>query len=512
MYFSKALGLTILLVCAVHIFFAQSGASAERVNAFTTQQVQSNLHNVKSSFDSLTWTSRVDPFDFHNSATFQQRYLFEQSAIPNTPLFVYTGGEANIEYYHLHSGGSFYDIARTFNASILILEHRYYGQSMPQTDGRVDYLSVDAAMHDFAEIIKFYRAKLNPSAVITGGGSYAGMLSAYMRVRYPHLVSVAVASSAPFSMIGVGDQNDPRYFGKITKVYQAADPNCPQTIRRAFNALNAYASQPGGAAQVQQDLGLCSAPETQQDFDWIAKWIRQGFTDISQGNYPNDDPKLSFPVNSTCKILVSSTNDADALPVVGKALNVAYPGVDCHDYKTEYFPCVDTSGCGERSPDGLSWDYQACTQLSYFPASNGGNADMFFPMPDNLTRHDEYCRAAWNVTASDFAQSLSTDFPSIDNWEAATTRVIFTNGQLDPWCPGGVKGSQGFWNPAFIIPQASHHADLNTFTQNDPVMFWFARDMIIQLITQFIKPQPDIDQLNRIYSRMNQLFDESCYP
>jgi len=61
------------------------------------------------------------------------------------------------------------------------------------------YLTAAQAMEDFNVALKHIRKTYDSEfrAVIAFGGSYGGMLAAWMRMKYPHQVQGAHAASAP---------------------------------------------------------------------------------------------------------------------------------------------------------------------------------------------------------------------------------------------------------------------------------------------------------------------------
>ena len=54
-------------------------------------------------------------------------------------------------------------------------------------------------MMDFVNLVQFIKEKYSAKnkAVITFGGSYGGMLSAWIRMKHPHVFQGALAASAP---------------------------------------------------------------------------------------------------------------------------------------------------------------------------------------------------------------------------------------------------------------------------------------------------------------------------
>lgn len=124
-----------------------------------------------------------------------------------SPILFYTGNEGDIELFAQNTG-FMWEIAPKLGAKLVFAEHRYYGKSMPFGNSSYDsphhlgFLTSEQALADFALLLD----TINPSPskpgrskrpVIALGGSYGGMLSAWFRIKYPHVVLGAIASSAP---------------------------------------------------------------------------------------------------------------------------------------------------------------------------------------------------------------------------------------------------------------------------------------------------------------------------
>ena len=89
-------------------------------------------------------------------------------------------------------------------------EHRFYGESQPAPPydtRRLQLLTPQQALEDAVTLIGSVRAARGCSGegdsprcpVVTFGGSYPGWLSAMMRLRYPTVVDMSYAASAPMN-------------------------------------------------------------------------------------------------------------------------------------------------------------------------------------------------------------------------------------------------------------------------------------------------------------------------
>ncbi|KHJ77606.1 hypothetical protein OESDEN_22774 [Oesophagostomum dentatum] len=125
------------------------------------------------------------------------------------PIFFYTGNEGDIEGF-VTATGMMWDLAPMFNAAVIFAEHRFYGESQPfgndsyASINNMGYLTSEQALADYAALLFALKTPGNGlrvsypqnTTVIAFGGSYGGMLSAWFRIKYPHVVTGFVTDAS----------------------------------------------------------------------------------------------------------------------------------------------------------------------------------------------------------------------------------------------------------------------------------------------------------------------------
>ena len=147
--------------------------------------------------------SHFDP----TNVTFQQRVCIYDGYVDGDggPIFFYPGHESPVDFY-INNTGLMWEVGKEVGALLVFAEHRYVGESSPTLTGMsgcLKYLTTEEAMADFAKIAwnltrvatedGSYAAPT--SKIVAFGGSHGARLSTLMRLKYPHLISGAIASS-----------------------------------------------------------------------------------------------------------------------------------------------------------------------------------------------------------------------------------------------------------------------------------------------------------------------------
>ncbi|KAL5012313.1 hypothetical protein ScPMuIL_010864 [Solemya velum] len=437
----------------------------------------------------------LDHFNYMSNGqkTYKQRYLIQDKWWDREagPIFFYTGNEGDITDFWDNTGFMF-DIAPQFGALVLFAEHRYYGKSMPfgnaslQRDN-IGLLTIEQALADFVTLLYHVKQDLNATKcpVIAFGGSYGGMLSAWIRFKYPNAIAGSIAASAPIFLLADNINRD-FFFADVTKDFQKASAQCADNVRSGFTALaKMAASGPSGLQNISKIFHLCKPLSTQDDYMHMLAWIRNSFTFLAMLDYPypasfmGDLP--ANPVNVACDDIGNAT---DVVSGLAKATELYYNGtagtLQCFDIFTEYVPCADPTGCG-TGPAGISWDYQACTELPTVNGSNG-KSDFFPVLPFTPEMRDDYCQKTWGV-------SPRRDWGAVQFWTEnlqAASNIVFSNGDLDPWRDGGVLKTTNPNIQVAIVKGGAHHLDLRGHNAKDPIGVVAVREIEKQFIRKWV--------------------------
>jgi lysosomal Pro-X carboxypeptidase len=94
------------------------------------------------------------------------------------------------------------------------------------------YLTTEQAQYDYVQLIKQVRKDYGGEdrAVIVFGGSYGGMLAAWLRMKFPATFQGAHAASAPI-LFYPGSVSPYGFNAVVTNDFAKYDANCPVFIR-----------------------------------------------------------------------------------------------------------------------------------------------------------------------------------------------------------------------------------------------------------------------------------------
>jgi hypothetical protein len=208
--------------------------------------------NVSSGFALRHFSQLVDHFNClaAGNQTFSQRYLLRDADWRSgAPIFVFTGAEGGDVTRVIGDYGSVLALAAKLGAMVVVIEGRFFGQSLPADsggsgrlplNGTAGVLSVEQMIEDYAVIIESIRDEHGAggwsSPVFTFGGSLAGTLAALTRLSRPWLVDAAFASSSP--LLGwVGQTDVFAWRARVTATWEEAHAGCSRLVRRGFAGL-----------------------------------------------------------------------------------------------------------------------------------------------------------------------------------------------------------------------------------------------------------------------------------
>lgn len=386
------------------------------------------------------------------------------------------------------------ELAAQYNALVIALEHRYYGASIPTPDfttANMAYLSSHQAVGDVARFLNefvFPTWNVNLAAgqkVVTFGGSYPGALSAWLRLRLPHLISVAISTSSPIQ----AQLDFTAYNGvvnsSLSKTSIGGSPACAEATRAAFTVMDT-AFQAGGVAKnlMAMRLNSCTNLTGQNDTMWAAS----NYAGAVQGLVQYNGETGPYDVRAFCTQMTNEAND----PITNLAL--ALPnlvGGSCVD--NSYADFVASAGSTVANPDeqgvGIrQWTWQTCTQFGYYQTCEDRNVcplSLYMTLDSNTQQCADLFGPQFTATLN--ANRVSATNDMLGSTGIAMDRIIFVNGNVDPWHMLSLYNSSNTAaRPSVFIDGTAHCRNMQPSSPNDPPALVAARKQINAYLAAFM--------------------------
>ncbi|KJA23225.1 hypothetical protein HYPSUDRAFT_137830 [Hypholoma sublateritium FD-334 SS-4] len=452
-----------------------------------------------SKFRAQWFEQPLDHFDKNSEHTFHQRYWVSTRHYKprkGAPVIVLDGGETSgTNRLPFLDTGIVEILTRATGGVGVILEHRYYGKSIPVSNFSTDslrFLNNDQAAADsanFMKNVKFDGVKEDLTAPGTPwiyyGGSYAGARAAHMKVLYPEIVWGAIASSA---VTHAALEN----WEYMEIIREAADPKCSGHIVGSIGTIDDILL--GGnkflKTQLKKLFGL-SELEHDEDFvsvlesplgSWQAKCWDPAVGSTRFEEFCDTLSKPFGKVTTAALELPYGHDDRKVTLDDGLAVDFAIVnyGKWIKNHVVSRCPsegsvedCFGTYDDEKYRDTGIEqkwrlWLFQVCTEWGYFTtAPPDQNMARIVSKLLTLGYESKICKQAFPPGQHFSVPSLPniTAVNALGDFWIAADRLAFIDGEVDPWRPDTPHSDDVAWRedtvlrPFKLIPNGVHHYD-----------------------------------------------------
>ncbi|XP_001608051.1 putative serine protease K12H4.7 isoform X2 [Nasonia vitripennis] len=424
----------------------------------------------------------LDHFNHRDNRTWQMRYYEEDKYFNGIgPIFIMLGGEWTINPGFLQNG-LMHDLAKQHGALMFYTEHRYYGKSYPtqnMSSDNMQYLNVDQALADVAYFIDNRKSEYNitDSKVIVFGGSYAGNMAAWIRIKYPHLIQGSVASSAP--VYAKADFYE--YYEVVANSLRRHDSQCALDVENAFDETEELLVTEGGPEKIQKIFNICKTPNVNSmtDVGYFMNFLSEVFASAVQYN------KVVNGMSNIGQLCDTMTSASIGKPIERLAYLIR-SGPKCKD--VDYKDMIKDLRMSSWSTSAMrQWYFQTCTEFGYYQTANSSksafgrlvNLDFFVNICKDVYG-DYYERELLDSGISRTNIMYGGRLPDIKN-------VIFVNGDVDPWHALSVLKDVNEFSPAILIQGSSHCQDLQADSAGDVPELRTARKKIRNIVSGWLQ-------------------------
>jgi len=374
---------------------------------------------------------------------------------------------------------------------------------------------------------------MQDKACVVFGGSYGGMLAAWLRIKSPETFQGALAASAPFLYFKDAPSAPEFEYAEIaTQDFRTQLDKSPELIKESFTAMMNSTSDKW--SEMSEIFNTCTPISNSSDITHLYSHYSNGYQYMAMTDYPYPaaflEPMPAWPVSEAVKPFANIDTAEQYKKKMSKPEPVEekswYNNISqkiWHDKKekkadkngitkresqlfsalaestnvyfnyTGQYPCTNLSDWeGTGDLDGFGWNILACNQMA-MPIGYGPDS-MFLEQAFDFDTYTAWCQKSFGLTPDyDWALRYFGGF-NIDKDFLAMTNIILSNGELDPWRAGGLNKNvtadgSGI---ALYIESGAHHLDLRPPNVDDPATVTEARNIEMANIKKWISDYQSI--------------------
>ena len=381
------------------------------------------------------------------------------------PLFVYMGGEGPASGL---GAPWVLELARRHGALVLALEHRFYGESLPEgglSRENMPHLTADNALEDAARIVALVQDEHRVGAdgrrppTVAFGGSYSGALSAWFRMAYPELVDGALSSSGVVN----ARLDFPQFDEHIAEVLPK---DCLANLRAATHALDA---DPAAGKAL---FGLSPSDVPNADFQYMHA----------------DSAAMAVQYGSKSALCEAMEKGAEEPAKALAEFTAMFWGRDFAGSCFYSTSCLHTGPEEKWQPTARSWRWQKCTQMAYLQRAPA-HAPVRSP---NLTLKalELQCEQVFGPSTVPNTSHINSRFGGAKPYDVSN--IFFTNFKDDPWVEAGVANARAASDHTCFADcdGCGHCRDLHEPSADDPKELQQCRDRFADVLAGWLPPLP----------------------
>ncbi|WP_439184302.1 S28 family serine protease [Carboxylicivirga taeanensis] len=359
-----------------------------------------------------SWLLLFDqPIDHQHpeKGSFKQRIWYSHRSIDAPVVMITEGYSANRNYTS--------ELARLVKANQIIVEHRYFSESKPDSlDWQ--YLTVEQAAHDHHRIIQFFK-QLYKTKWATSGISKGGQTAIFHRAFFPNDVDLSVPYVAPINLA----REDQRLFDFFHTVGNEADRKRIHNFQEAvlkkrddiMPLFKAYAS----------DKGLSFRMGLDKAFDLVV--LEYPFSFWQWGS-------------STASIPPSTATTEELFNHLKNGSDIGYVSDQSWESIKPFF-------------------YQAYKELGYYAYTPG----RLKPLLKGF--HADTISSSMFAPGGDTLQFMPTMQVIMAKLEATNPNIIAIIGEKDPWGATSLNSEKLTKTIRAVAPKGSHKTRINTLPE-----------------------------------------------